>query len=102
MAETKILYSKDQIQQRVEELAKQLVKDYNHQPLLLVSILKGSFIFASDLLRALYVQGMTAVDIEFMQVSSYGSSHESTKDPLIIADIKKDITGKHVLVVEDI
>jgi hypoxanthine phosphoribosyltransferase len=96
------LYSKQQIQQRVQELAKQLVADYDHQPLLLVSILRGSFIVAADLMRALYEQGMTTVDIEFMQVSSYGTSHVSSKEPRVISDLQKNIAGKHVLVVEDI
>lgn len=98
----KTLYSKDKIQTRVTELAKEIANDYANQPLLLVGILKGSFIFAADLMRALYEAGMTSVDIDFMQVSSYGSFHESTKDPLIISDLSKEITGKHVLVVEDI
>ena len=99
---TKTLYTKEQISTRVTELAKQLVIDYDHQPLLLVSILRGSFVFAADIMRALYEQGMKTVDIEFMQVSSYGTSHESTKDPMVISDITKDITGRQVLVVEDI
>lgn len=98
----KTLYAKDQIQTRVTELAKQIATDYAGQPLLLVGILKGSFIFAADLMRGLYEKGMTSVDIDFMQVSSYGSSHESTKDPLIISDLSKNIANKHVLVVEDI
>lgn len=98
----KVLYSKEQIAIRVKELAKQIFADYQQKPILLVSILRGSFVFASDLMRALYEAGMTTVDIEFMQVSSYGASHESNKDPMVISDLQKDITGKHVFVVEDI
>lgn len=99
---TQTLYSKQQIQTRIKELAKQIASDYKNQPLLLVSILKGSFIFSADMIRALYEQGLTDITVDFMQVSSYGSSRTSSKDPKIISDITTPLQDKHVLIIDDI
>lgn len=99
---TTILYTKEQIRERIEQLAKQIMKDYKGKSILLVGILKGSFIFAADLMRELYENGNTNVDIDFLQVSSYGTAKQSSGKPKIIADLTKDIRNKHVIVVEDI
>lgn len=96
------LYSKQHIQTRIQELAEEITKDYNGERIVLVSILKSSFVLTADLIRALYESGMTTVDVDFLQVSSYGTAQESSKDPQVTAALTTDISGKHVLVVEDI
>lgn len=99
---SKILFTKEQIQKRVGELAAQIARDYDGKPLILVSVLKGSFIFASDLLRAMYEQGKSDVIIDFLTVASYGVRTQSSKAPRIVCDLTIDIQEKHVLLIDDI
>lgn len=99
---TETIYTKQQIQNRIKELAKEITNDYKGESVVLVSILKSAFVLSADLLRALYESGMTTVDVDFLQISSYGTAKESSKDPKITADLTTDIANKHVLVVEDI
>ena len=98
MSKTKILISKDRIKKKVKQLARLISKDYKGRDLILVGILKGSFIFLSDLCRSLTVP----VKIDFIQVSSYGKKMWSSGVVRIKKDIDIDIRGKHVLIVEDI
>lgn len=98
----KTLYSKQQIQTRIKELAREITKDYDGESIVLVSILKSSFVLTADLIRALYEAGMTTVDVDFLQVSSYGTAKQSSGKPIVTADLTTDIVNKHVLVVEDI
>ncbi|KAB3529831.1 hypoxanthine phosphoribosyltransferase [Alkaliphilus serpentinus] len=93
-----ILLSEEDIRRRTKELGQQLSEEYANKKLVVVSLLKGSFIFTADLVRQLSIP----VKIEFMTTSSYGHGEESSGIINIINDIKKDLTGYDVLVVDDI
>lgn len=94
----KILFSSDDINNRVKELGEQISKDYEGKKLVVVSLLRGSFIFAADLVRQIQVP----TQIEFITTASYGHNEESSGQVNIVTDIKDDIEGKDVLVVDDI
>jgi hypoxanthine phosphoribosyltransferase len=93
-----VLFSEQEIQDKVRELAKAIDEDYRGQELLLVGVLKGAVMVMADLARALE----TPVAMEFMAVSSYGSATSSSGVVRILKDLDREITDKHVLVVEDI
>ncbi|CAN5311409.1 hypoxanthine phosphoribosyltransferase [soil metagenome] len=93
-----ILIDEDAIAARIGELAKEISADYADRELLLVGVLKGAVMFMSDLARALE----RPAELEFMAVSSYGSSTSSSGIVRILKDLDRDISGRHVLVVEDI
>ncbi len=93
-----VIVSADQIASRIGELAKEIDADYADREPLLVGVLKGAVMFMSDLARAL--QRPSAM--EFMAVSSYGSSTTSSGVVRILKDLDRDIAGQHVLIVEDI
>jgi hypoxanthine phosphoribosyltransferase len=95
----RVLISADQIQKRVGEMAAQIESDYSNEPIYLVSILKGSFIFVADLARALKRR---SVRIEFMGISSYGNQKSSSGQVKVTRDLDVNIEGHHVLIVEDI
>ena len=94
----KILISKEQIDEVVIKLAEKINNDYQNEELTVVVILKGSMIFASDLVRRLTMP----VTIDFMRASSYGSGTASSGFINIKQDLGSDITGKNVLIIEDI
>ncbi len=94
----KVLISEEEIVQKTRELAEVIAKDYADREVLMIGVLKGAVMFMSDLARALPLP----VQLEFMAVSSYGSSTSSSGIVRILKDLDKDITGKDVLVVEDI
>lgn len=94
----KILITEDEIRQTVKKIAAQISEDYRGREIILMIILKGSVIFAADLVR--YIQGDAVLD--FMQVSSYGNSSVSSGDIQIKKDCSADIYDKDVLIVEDI
>ena len=96
--EAQVLISEADIQQRVRELAAEISRDYAGKQITLVGVLKGAFIFLSDLARHLDVPNT----IEFMAVSSYGASTTSSGEVRVLLDLRKSIEGKHVLIVEDI
>ncbi len=93
-----ILITQQQLQDKVKELGAQITKDYEGQELLLVGILKGSVPFMADLMRAIDLE----LEIDFMQVSSYGSGKKTSGVVKIMKDLDADITGKNILIVEDI
>ena len=93
-----VLFSEEQLEQRVCELAAQIDRDYAGKEPLLVSVLRGSFVFMADLCRRIDLP----CTIDFMSVSSYGSGTSSTGQVQITKDLSGDISGKHILVVEDI
>ena len=95
---SKILYTQDQIAARVAQLGQRISDDYGQQGVLLVSVLKGSFVFAADLARALTIP----CQVDFMAVSSYGSAAVSSGELRIQKDLSLPVEGRHVLVVEDI
>jgi len=93
-----VLLTKDKIQQKVSELAKSISADYSGRELVIISILKGAFVFTSDLIRALTIP----VKIDFVQISSYGASKTSSGVMKVKKDIDEEVEGKDVLIVDDI
>ena len=93
-----VLLNKEQIAQRVEELGKEITRDYQDKQLLMVCILKGSVVFYADLMRQIVLK----MDLDFMSASSYGASTNSSGVVRIKKDLSTDISGRHVLIVEDI
>ncbi|MCM1024664.1 MAG: hypoxanthine phosphoribosyltransferase [Prevotella sp.] len=94
----KIIISEEQIRQRIAETGKQIAGKYRGKPLLLVSILKGAFIFLADLCRAIDAP----CEIGFMCAESYYSGTNSSGIVNITLDLKQDISNYHVIIVEDI
>jgi len=92
------VFTVEEIRQRVGELAGEINRDYEGTDLLLIGILKGAFIFLADLARRLTVP----VRFDFIACSSYGSSTRTSGVVRILKDLDSDISGKHVLLVEDI
>jgi len=93
-----IVVGEDELQQRIAELGKEITSDYSERPPLLVGVLKGAFVFMSDLSRAIDLP----VEFDFMAVSSYGSATRSSGVVRILKDLDVDLSGRHVLIVEDI
>ena len=93
-----ILITESQIRQRVCELGRQICEDYTNCDLVFLGVLKGGFMFLSDLMRAISIP----VRCEFVQIASYGASSISSENVQVIHSIKGDLRGADVLVVEDI
>ena len=94
----KVLISAEEIQDKIRELSKQITEDYRGKDLLLVGVLKGAFVFMSDLARGIQLP----IEFDFMAVSSYGSATKSSGVVRILKDLDYEITDRHVLLVEDI
>jgi hypoxanthine phosphoribosyltransferase len=94
----KILFTDEEIQRRNRELGDIISNDYMGKDLVIISLLRGSFIFTSDLVRNIKIP----VEIDFMTTSSYGNEKESTGNVEIISRIRSDIKERDVLVVDDI
>ena len=94
----KVLVSEQQIAQRVHELGEQISRDYQGQDLLMTCILKGGVAFLVDLMREVTIPH----EIDFIAISSYGQSTESSGVVRILKDLDRPIEGRHVLIVEDI
>ena len=93
-----MVVGEDELQERIRELGKEITADYEGRPPLLVGVLKGAFVFMSDLSRAIDLP----VEFDFMAVSSYGSATRSSGVVRILKDLDLDLTDRHVLIVEDI
>src|ERR1700734_2737042 len=93
-----VLITAEQLQQRIAELAEQIDADYAGRNLLLVGVLKGAVMVMADLARAMRLP----VEMDWMAVASYGSGTKASGVVRILKDLDCDITGRHVLVVEDI
>ncbi|MEW8955105.1 hypoxanthine phosphoribosyltransferase [Clostridium sp.] len=93
-----ILLTEEQIKVKVKELGEKISKDYEGKELVLVGVLKGSVMFMSDLMKEIKVP----VSLDFMAVSSYGYSSETSGVVRILKDLDYDIENKNVLIVEDI
>src|SRR5215207_9082669 len=93
-----VLFTEDDIKQRINELGRQITSDYSGRDLVLVGVLKGSCVFLADLMRAIDLQ----LTIDFMSVSSYKDGTVSTGDVEILKDLSNPIRDKDVIVVEDI
>lgn len=99
MAETlKPLFSKQDIRKAVRRLAAAISRDYRGEEVLCVCILKGSFMFTSDLVREIQVPAT----VDFIQVSSYGKGMTSKGEVTVTKDLDMDVSGRNVLIVEDI
>ena len=94
----KVLITEEQIASRLGEMAEEISRDYAGKDLLLVGVLKGAVMVMADLARAMHMP----VEMDWMAVSSYGSGTRSSGVVRILKDLDTDITGKDVLVVEDI
>ena len=90
--------SEEDLQKRVKELAAQVDKDYQGKDLLLIGVLKGAVMAVADLSRAM----QRHVEMDWMAVSSYGSGTKSSGVVRILKDLDRDITGRNVLIIEDI
>jgi hypoxanthine phosphoribosyltransferase len=93
-----VLFSEQQIADRIRDLGAQITRDYAGKELVLVSVLKGSCVFLADLMRSIDLQ----LTIDFMSVSSYKNEMQSSGDVEILKDLSNSIREKDVLVVEDI
>lgn len=95
----KVLLTKEEILREVEQLGEKITSDYQgKENILLVGVLKGAFIFLADLMRNIKLP----VQVDFMAVSSYGASTESSGVVRILKDLDQDIEGKNLIIVEDI
>lgn len=94
------MISEQEIRQRIAELGQQITNDYRDSgsDMVLVGLLRGSFMFMADLCRQIEVPH----EVDFMTASSYGNSMSSSRDVKILKDLDEDIRGKDVLIVEDI
>ena len=94
----RVVLSEDELRQRVAELGKEITSDYAERAPLLVGVLKGAFMFMADLSLAIELP----VEFDFMAVSSYGSATRSSGVVRILKDLETDLTGRDVVIVEDI
>ncbi|WP_040414239.1 hypoxanthine phosphoribosyltransferase [Clostridium thermobutyricum] len=94
----KVLFTEEDLQLKCKELGEKITKDYEGKDLLVVGVLKGSVLFTSDLIKNIKIP----CEIDFMAVSSYGNSTESSGVVRILKDLDNGIEGKDVLIVEDI
>ena len=94
----RVIVTEQQLQTRIKELAAQVDKDYEGKDLLLVGVLKGAVMAVADFSRAL----QRHIDMDWMAVSSYGSGTKSSGVVRILKDLDRDITGRNVLIIEDI
>lgn len=93
-----VLVTREDIRLKVEELGALISKDYSDKNLLMVGILRGAFVFLADLIREVNI----AMETDFIAISSYGSSTNTSGVVRILKDLDDDIEGRHVLIVEDI
>jgi hypoxanthine phosphoribosyltransferase len=94
----KVLFSEEDIKKRVIEIAEEITKDYPDGDKILIGVLKGSVMFVADLMRAF----KTDVKMDFMAVSSYGASSQSSGIVRILKDLDYDIENKEIFIIEDI
>ncbi|PLW78057.1 hypoxanthine phosphoribosyltransferase [Cohaesibacter celericrescens] len=95
-----VLYDEATLEKRNQELAASIAAG-GYKNLLVIAVLKGSFVFAADLLRALYRAGVP-LEVEFMSLSSYGSGTKSTGHVKVVRDIETIVEGRDVLLIDDI
>jgi hypoxanthine phosphoribosyltransferase len=94
----KVLYPKEVIEKRVNELAEEISRDYEGKELIVIGILKGAFIFMADLIRCLSIP----CRVDFVRLASYGSGASSSGKVIMTKDIETSIKDKDILIVEDI
>ena len=94
----KVLYTEKQIAARIEAMGIEMYEDLKDKDPLFISVLRGAFIFMADIVRACQVRS----EVEFIAVSSYGNATSTSGAVKITRDIQQDITGRHLVVIEDI
>ena len=94
-----VLFSAEQIAERNRQLAEEIALSDLQNPLV-ISVLKGSFVFAADLIRALHRAGLSP-EVEFISVSSYGAGTEAG-EPKVLRDVESDVNGRDVILIDDI
>ena len=94
----RILITSEEIGARVRELGQQITNDYAGQDILMIGVLRGAVVFMSDLARAI----KRPIDIDFMAISSYGLSTNSSGVVRILKDLDEVVQGRHLLIIEDI
>ncbi|HON59957.1 MAG TPA: hypoxanthine phosphoribosyltransferase [Smithella sp.] len=94
----KILFSREEIQQRVRELARRISSDYEGREVIIIGVLKGAFIFMADLIREISIP----CTVDFARLASYGAGSDSSGKVVMTKDIETSINGRDVLIVEDI
>lgn len=95
----KVLFTEEQLKERVKELGDKITEDYKGESVMVLCILKGAFVFAADLLRAIKLD---SASIHFMVASSYGDSTVSSGHVIIKQDIEESVEGRHIIIAEDI
>jgi hypoxanthine phosphoribosyltransferase len=95
---TKVIITREEIAKKIDELAAEIRRDYKDKNPILIGVLKGSFVFLSDLARAMNIP----VEVDFIRVSSYGAGKESSGKIKLVKDVETPIKDRHILVVEDI
>lgn len=93
-----MVISKEEIENKISEMALTLKKDYKDKEPILIGVLNGSFMFMADLIRKLDLE----CEVDFIKISSYADATRTSGTVRLIKDISADITGRHVLIVEDI
>jgi len=94
----KIMIEEEKIKRRIDEICEEINRDFGDEPLIVISILKGAFVFTADVVRKLKMP----VEVHFMKVSSYGGGTKTSGTVAVKLDIDRDITDKNVLIIEDI
>ena len=98
MASIRTLISAEEIEEALQRMGREISRDYGGEPVLIVGVLKGAFMVMADLARAIDAP----VEFDFMAVSSYGASTQTSGVVRILKDLDEEIEGRHVLIVEDI
>lgn len=93
-----VLISEDKIQQRLKELGEQIASEFKGEKPILIGVLNGGFIFLADLIRYINID----LEIDFIRISSYGNERQSTGHVKVLKPLSADITGRNVIVAEDI
>ncbi|EFI41321.1 hypoxanthine phosphoribosyltransferase [Peptoniphilus sp. oral taxon 386] len=96
--EKKIIFTREEITKRIKELGAELTKEYKDKDLIAISLLRGSFIFAADLVREID----TVLEIDFLTTASYGNSEVSSGRVKFLSELRSNIKGRDVLVIDDI
>lgn len=92
------LISESDLKHRVKQIAEEIEKDFNNESVVMIVVLKGSFVFAADLIREM----KSDINVDFISVSSYSDQTESTGKVKLLKDLDSNITNKNVVVIEDI
>ncbi len=93
-----VLIKEEDLKKRITELARKISQDYRGKRPVLVGILRGAFVFLSDLIRQMDID----LEVDFMAVSSYGNATHSSGVVRILKDLSEDVRGRHLIIVEDI